>query len=267
MNRAVADAFRLGALNSASIVMNAAHVDEAVRLARENPALKVGVHLNVTRQRNQAPVAHPAQIPLLVDGDGRLRHGFVSLALLSFRRRLEAQRQVRVEMKAQIDKAVAAGIAPSHLDSHRHVHAIPALFEVVRELGREYGIPRVRVVNESFAATMRGSGVARSLFDGGAVKYLVLRALFRLGKAESGTYFYSILHTTRLYGKNMGRILVPKRYGAVEICTHPSVAAEDARAGDEAFGDYLLFSPDRQREFEALLDRDLPARVVRQQPG
>lgn len=263
VNQAIVAAFRSGVLNSTSIIMNAPHADEAVRLAGENPYLRVGVHLNLTRQRNQSPLADPAAIPLLIDADGKLRHGFVGLLGLSLRKNAELERQAKIEMRAQIEKAVVAGIKPSHLDSHRHIHAIPALYRAVRDLAAEYRIPRVRVVNESFSHTWRGAGAARSVLTGGLVKYLVLRTLFGLNGADGDTYFYSILHTMRLYGGNMRKILVPRRYQAIEIGIHPSIVAKDRETGDPHLADYDLLSPDRQREFETLLDKELPARIAR----
>lgn len=262
VNEAIVAAFKNGVLNSTSIIINAAHADAAVRLAAENPDLNVGVHLNLTRQQNQRPLANPVDIPLLVDRDGLLRHGFVGLLRESLLRPRALGVQVEREMRAQIEKVLSSGIKPTHLDSHRHVHAIPVLFRAVKKLADEYGIARVRVVNENLAATLRAGGEMRGFFDGGLIKHLVLRTLFRINRADGDVYFYSIFHTTRLFGPNLRRIHVPARYNTVELGTHPCAVATDAAAWDSAFADYLLSSPDRQREFEALLDKELPQRIV-----
>jgi predicted glycoside hydrolase/deacetylase ChbG (UPF0249 family) len=261
INLAVISAFRDGVLDSASLIMNAPHTEEAIRLARENPGLRIGVHLNLTRQRGEKTLADPAAIPLLAGDGGRLRHGFSGLFLLSLLRRGELRRQAGIEMRAQVEKAVASGIRPTHLDSHRHVHMIPALFETVRRLSADYGIPRVRDVNEDFFSTWRATPVFPALLNAGILKHLVLKTLSRLNRYGGGVYFYSIIHTTRLFGHNVRRIHVPERFRAAEICFHPSVAAEDRQAWEESFSDYLLASPDRQKEYEALLDRELPRRV------
>ncbi|MDR2391542.1 MAG: ChbG/HpnK family deacetylase [Planctomycetota bacterium] len=261
INRAVISAFRDGVLNSASLIMNASHTEEAIRLARENPGLRIGVHLNLTRQRGQKALADPAAMPLLAEGGGRLRHGFSGLFLLSLFRRGELRRQAEIEMRAQVEKAVASGIRPTHLDSHRHVHMIPALFETARSVSADYGIPRLRNVNEDFFSTWRVSPVLPALLNAGILKHLVLKTLSRLNRCGGDAYFYSIVHTTRLFGRNVRLIRVPGRFRAVELCFHPSIAAEDRKAWEESFSDYLLASPDRQREYEALLDKELPERI------
>lgn len=49
------------------------------------------------------------------------------------------------EWDAQIAACVRAGINPTHLDSHHHLHTLWALTDVVIELARKWAIPRVRL--------------------------------------------------------------------------------------------------------------------------
>jgi predicted glycoside hydrolase/deacetylase ChbG (UPF0249 family) len=261
VNRAVIAAFQKGRLNSASLVVNAAFSEEALALARAHPGLKVGLHLNLTAQMGQKPVAPPARVPLLTDSQGRLKHGFLGLLALALSRPEKLRPQVETEMRAQIELALARGLKPAHLDSHRHVHMIPLLFETALKLKRAYGLERLRSVNESLRATRAGAGLGRALWNGGLVKYLALKACGRFHSEESEVYFYSILHSTRLFGRNLGRVLVPARYPAVELCFHPSLVEEDLKIDAPGLAAYRLFSPDRRREFEALLADGLEART------
>lgn len=263
VNQAIIAAHRQGVLNSASIMMNAPYVDEAIALARDNPGLRLGIHLNLTAQRNQRPLSPLETIPLLVNAGGLLRHGFCSLLALSLLRGRALREQAEREMRAQIDLALSRGITPSHLDSHRHVHMIPALFATTLRLRDAYRIPRVRDVNESLRATWRGVGAGSALLTGGLLKYFVLKTFSRLNRAPRNAYFYSIIHTTRLFGANVGAILVPEGYASVEVCLHPSLPEVDRESADPSFADYLLASPDRRKEFEALLDAGFPARIRR----
>lgn len=261
VNKAVITAFQNGVLNSASLMANVAYTDEAAALALANPGLSVGVHLNLTNQKNQKPLAGPKEIPLLVDENGLLKHGFAGLLLLSVLKKKEFQKQAETEMRRQIEFVLKKGIKISHLDSHRHVHMIPALFACTEKLRREYGIARLRAVNESFAHTFFTIRRPQCFFDGGIIKYALLKFFYYVNRVPSETYFYSILYTTRLFGKNVRRIRVPEKYAAVEIGIHPSCTAEDAAVGSDAFNDYLLYSSDRQKEFETLMDGDFPARI------
>jgi len=261
VNRAVAAAFGAGRLDSASLVANAAHAEEAAALARANPGLRVGVHLNLTAQMGQRPVAPPERVPLLVDGGGRLKRGFTGLLLLSWARPGALARQGEAEMRAQIEWAADRGLRPAHLDSHRHVHMIPALYRVAERLRDEYRIPRLRRVNESLRATWAGAGLGRAWINGGLVKWAALRACARAAGRRGGPeeeYFYSVLHGTRLHGRALRRLRIPAPHRTAELCFHPACPEAD-RGGDPGLAAYRMFSPDRRREFEALMALDVAA--------
>src|SRR5581483_6958192 len=57
------------------------------------------------------------------------------------RRRLD----IYAELRAQIAKILSAGLRPTHLDSHKHTHIVPAIFRVVVRLANEFTIPYVRL--------------------------------------------------------------------------------------------------------------------------
>jgi predicted glycoside hydrolase/deacetylase ChbG (UPF0249 family) len=48
------------------------------------------------------------------------------------------------ELRAQIQKILAAGIRPTHLDSHKHTHLLPGVFRAVVRLAKEFSIPYIR---------------------------------------------------------------------------------------------------------------------------
>ncbi|MCL1870918.1 MAG: ChbG/HpnK family deacetylase, partial [Promicromonosporaceae bacterium] len=192
--------------------------------------------------------------------------GWAALLALSVLRPRELARQAEAEMRAQIRWALDRGLALAHLDSHRHAHMIPVLFRVAGGLRAEYGIPRLRRVNESLRATWAGAGLGRAWLDGGVVKWAALRACGWLagpaaaaGEAGAETYFYSILHATRLHGRALRRLKVPGRFGAVELCFHPCQGGPEAEGVDRATADaFLLDSPNRRLEYEALMGLDPP---------
>lgn len=261
VNRAIAVGFDQGILNSTSLMMNVAYTSQAVKLLRARPGLAVGIHLNLTNQRNQKPLANVKEIPLLVDKKGCLKHGFLGLLFLSMVRPKAFIQQAEKEMRAQIDRAFFLNLRPVHLDSHRHVHMIPGLFRLTQRLAQEYGIARVRIVNESFWKTLSKTHQWRCLIDGGFIKWMILKGFSIFNRVSSDTYFYSILHTTRLFGSAVRDVKVPLQYKRVEIGLHPSDTNMDACAFEAAFFDYLLDRPDRQKEWETVLDKNFPKRI------
>ncbi len=123
VNAGIIQAHREGVLTSTTLMANGDAFDNAVRLARETPTLDVGCHL------------------VLVQGcavlDGRpLPETPMQLVF----QKIDAY----AELRAQIQKILAAGIRPTHLDSHKHTHLLPGVFRAVVRLACEFSIPYIR---------------------------------------------------------------------------------------------------------------------------
>ena len=104
VNQAIYKAHTEGVLNSTSIMITLKYVSDALNLAKKMPNLNIGLHANLT---NESSILSSAEIPLLVDENGKFKHGFVNLAILSVLHPRELKRQAKAEIKAQIDKALS----------------------------------------------------------------------------------------------------------------------------------------------------------------
>lgn len=257
INQAIAKAYHEGILNSTSIMINLKFVDEALELKKGMPDLNVGLHLNLT---NEFPLSNPAEIPLLVDENGKFKHGFVNLFLLSFFKAKELRRQAEIEARAQLEKAIRLGIKLSHIDSHRHIHHIPLIFNLVKKLAKEYNIPRIRVVNENIFNTLKYNKDKSWLKDGGLVKYVILRSLAFWNNYKTDTYFYSILYTCKLSKERFKNLQIPQGFDAVEIGIHPAMPEVDKQFMEDVF-DTNILSPWRTKELETLLDKTIPDEI------
>jgi chitin disaccharide deacetylase len=119
VNEGIVHAHRQGILTATTLMATGAAFDHAVGLARENPALDVGVHLVLVGSEG-----YPATVARLVASLGRIR--------------------IYDELARQIGKVVDAGIRPTHLDTHKHTHLLPPVLAAVARLAEEFKIPWVR---------------------------------------------------------------------------------------------------------------------------
>ena len=168
INRGIVRAFREGLVRSASLIVNAPGFDDAVRVIRDNPDLSVGIHLTLVG--GDAPVSEPERVGTLVDRKGRF---FPSYRQFAARYLALKRGKIRVELAAQVERALAAGITPTHLDSHQHLHLLPKVADVVLDLADHYEIRYVRrpqrnrgimgAVVGILAAGLAGKMAARSL--------------------------------------------------------------------------------------------------------
>src|SRR5260370_31131196 len=146
VNRGIAEAYRSGIVTSATVLANGEAFDGAVRLARQERRLGVGVQLNLS---DGAPLLPRWEVPSLVNEQGQFSGGPMKLVARMLAGKLRAA-EVEAEWHAQIAKVKKAGIQPTHLDGHKHVHMLPALFPIALRLAKRHGIAAVRVSVEHF---------------------------------------------------------------------------------------------------------------------
>jgi chitin disaccharide deacetylase len=126
MSRGITDgiilAQRYGFLTSASLMANMPAAEYALeRMAKKAPALGVGVHLNICRGR---PVLPPSEVASLVDANGEFFPPAQMIGKLW--RGTAFGIEIEAEFRAQIRWLKERGVAPTHADSHHHMHIYPA---------------------------------------------------------------------------------------------------------------------------------------------
>jgi len=145
VNRGIVESFHHGIVTSTSLLANGAAFADGVQAAGSAPGLGVGVHLNLS---DGPPVAEPETVTSLLNDKAEFAGGPERLLLRRARRRLLLDEVVR-EWDAQIQKVRDAGIEPTHLDGHKHVHMLPGLFEIALRLAKRHGIGAIRVSLEA----------------------------------------------------------------------------------------------------------------------
>ena len=139
VNRAILEAHAHGVVTSATLMANAAGFDEAVRLTKSSPALSVGCHVILV---DGAPVSNPSEIPTLTDSGkfGTRLTGFAMRAVGGSINPVELETEIAV----QISKLQAAGIQPSHVDTHKHTHMFPQILRPLLRAAKAWGVRAVR---------------------------------------------------------------------------------------------------------------------------
>lgn len=139
VNRATIEALTNRWITSASILVPCPWFPEVVRFARAHPDADLGIHMAVNSEWTAfrwGPVSGRDAVPSLLDPDGYLP--LVEPTVVAQAKPAEVER----ELRAQVDRAKAAGIGLTHLDSHMAtMFRSPALFEVYRRMGASYGLP------------------------------------------------------------------------------------------------------------------------------
>jgi hopanoid biosynthesis associated protein HpnK len=254
VNRGIAEAHRNGIVTSSSLLANGDAFDDGVNVARALPALGVGIHLNLS---DGAPIAGSKAVPSLVDEDGKLSDGPEQLLFKLARRKLKLS-DVEREWDAQIEKVRSAGVSPTHLDGHKHVHMLPGLFPIALKLAKKHSIAAIRVSNEASPLRTalsgnsgRNSGVIlRQGVQARGLKLLARDAHKLADKSgiESADFFCGIAQTGVLSREGVLNLLESLPEGTTELMCHPGYADEDLAHTD------TRLQVSRRSELEILTD-------------
>ena len=151
-NAASFDALDKGAVNSGSIMMPTPWVTEVAEYAKRNPNADLGLHLTLNSEWKTyrwGGVAPRDQVPSLYDPDGTFPPETRTTAT---RAKLD---EVERELRAQIDRAYAIGIKPTHLDSHMAaLYETPELFRTYLKVARSYKLPFLHFIGRPSPANV-----------------------------------------------------------------------------------------------------------------
>ena len=151
-NAASFDALDKGAINSGSIMIPTPWVTEVAEYAKRNPNADLGLHLTLNsewRTYRWGGVARRDAVPSLYEPDGTFPN---STEVVAKRAKLD---EVERELRAQIDRAHAIGIKPTHVDSHMGaLYETPELFRTYMKVARSYKLPFLHTVGRPAPANV-----------------------------------------------------------------------------------------------------------------
>jgi chitin disaccharide deacetylase len=137
-NTAFIELFRTGRLDCGSTMVPCPWFPEIGRLAAEDPSLDLGVHLTLTSEwagYRWGPLTRQPKSSGLVDDEGYFHRQVAPLAAVVGAEAAEE------EMRAQVDRALAFGMKPTHIDTHMGGALCPPLVEAYCRVGRDYRLP------------------------------------------------------------------------------------------------------------------------------
>ena len=233
VNLAIAEAHDRGILTAASIMTGGTEFDEAVELARKRRGLSVGLHVTLC---DGSAVLPPSEVPGLADPDGRFESS-PARAWMKYRRS-HLLKQLDCEIEAQFDRLDKAGICPTHVDGHHHLHMHPAIYELICRHAARRGVRWVRIPREPLSVLFRFPFSGR-----GAMPFIEWPVFSTLGKLhEKKVRGYGLCFIDTVYGlARTGRLderyliyVFAHAHGSFELYTHPDTATAPGKRELEA---------------------------------
>jgi len=247
VNQGILEAYLRGPVRRASVLAVGFALEDAVEVARKAPDLEVGLHFSLSLGRPLSPGGK------ILAG----KNGFFPPLNKVLARSLMGHIDpgaVREEMEAQWEALLRAGLSPTYLDGHHHVHLFPGVREALEGFLADHPVGRVRLLGEAIHFPPRRRLLPRflmALFSRKAAPALRAKGVLR----EERALGLCLWQAQDLEGA-LKTLLSRVPPGKWEVFTHPRYLDEDFERLDPA----SRKGPDPgRRELALLTNRDFLA--------
>ena len=230
-NAAAIEVLEHGLGTSGTIMVPCPWFPEIAEYARTHPQADFGLHLCHTSEWKGfkwGPVASKSEVPGLVDPQGYLWPDIANVY------KHASPEQAYIEARAQIKKALDAGIDVTHLDSHMGtLQYDERYFQIYRKLAKEFDLP-LRMGSQELLAAMGGGQQRAQLEQDGILcpDYLIYEGR---QKGESIADYWK-------------RKLSELKAGVTELFIHASMEGDEIKAVTNSWpdriGEHRLFTSD-----------------------
>jgi len=265
VNRGIVEAHSEGIVSSATLMAKGKAFDHAVEAVRALPQLSVGCHVVLV---DGSPVLDRGSVSSLVSNSEppEFCSSLSAFAGRAVSRRLDRD-QLTSEIVAQVRKLQEAGVAVSHLDTHKHTHIFPAVLDALVRAARICAVPAIRNPFVPLAAMGGLLRTKRTLWK----RYGQVRLLrgfsggFREKVARAGLVtpdgVIGVIETGSFEDSWLRRVLENLPDGTWELVCHPGyVDAELATI-------HTRLRESRDQERRLLLSQELKEFLVQQKIG
>jgi predicted glycoside hydrolase/deacetylase ChbG (UPF0249 family) len=174
----------------------------------------VGAHLTFVGER---PLSPPDEVRSLIGEQGAFLPSYRAFVQRYYAGRID-RADIARETRRQLLRIADAGLAIRHVNSHQHLHVLPALFDVVTAIAAEMGVTYVRLPRDAYPRATRFG------------RWLAIRALSRYAEqARERLAALPLRANDRTLGvMDAGRLTAPlllalldRVDGITELVAHP----------------------------------------------
>ena len=240
VNQGILLCFKKGIVTSASLLVNGGGFYNALEIIRNNPTLDVGLHLNVFSGR---PLTN---MKYVVDSKNNFLDNPVKFLFKYCIYKNKIKKEILEEFTRQIEVCLAHNVAISHLDTEKHLHVIPGIFESLLRLAEKYKIKYVRFPFEKIVTTclkVDGSQLLKIKIANFFLRknQVLLKNSCNIRTTDN---FYGIALSGNFSFQNLKVLFEDLKLGVNELSCHPGMTDEG--------GTYI--DKHRAEEFKVLIN-------------
>lgn len=212
-----------GDIQSTAAMPPCPNFDEMITFAIEHPNIDVGLHLTLTSEweNYRWPSVSPvSEVPGLIDEAGMLWHEVPQVVQHA------TAEEVATEIRAQIEKSIALGFRPDHIDTHMGtLYGTPKYAKAFLDIAMEYGIP-ANAIDMSDSLVVAYYQKAGYPINDEMIKYM---EAYTLPKVDN----FTSAPNTDTYEKKVAsfqELIKSLRPGLTEIIFHPSIETDNLKS-------------------------------------
>lgn len=256
----------LGVLDKVSVFPNFDKVDLLNIVNKKN--IRISLHLNLVESKC---MANADEINLIADKNGDFKHTFGGLFKLNLlhTKKLEAQSYKEIKAQVLFWKSILPKDLPFCIDSHQHIHMIPAIFRALNKvlIDEEIKITYMRIPTEPIMPYIKTPSLYFTYKPINILKQWLLKFLWMLNKPMTKKYriptslFCGILFSGKMDEKRVNKILPKYKKLAekdgrdIEVLFHPgyiNMSEADVNCKNIVFKEFYL-SHNRKAEFDSVM--------------
>jgi hypothetical protein len=207
---------------SGAVMMPCEYAVPFVEWAKNALKADIGVHLTLTSEWKTwrwPPLTDAEKVPGLIDPDGKMWRSVREVVMNA------SPEEVEMEIRAQIDKMLALGLKPTHIDTHMGtLYGSPEFLKVFLKVAEEYKIPAnaIDLSNPKVAAFYSAEGYPVNEDVIGMLGNYNLPHLDNFGSVPKGDTYEEVKN-------NFYKLVNALDPGLTEIIFHPSFETENMK--------------------------------------
>jgi len=221
-NIAVKDMLSSGVIQSTAAMAPCPQFEDMIAWAIDHPDIDVGLHLTLTSEWKTyrwPSVAPVAEVPGLIDSEGKLWRSVEEVVMHA------TPEEVAKEVRAQIEKSIALGFRPDHIDTHMGtLYGSPAFAKEYLKIAMEYGIPANAIEMSDSVVVAHFKAAGYPITD----EMIAYMGEYTLPKVD----FFTSAPNAPTYEEKIGafkELIRALKPGLTEIIFHPSLESEQLK--------------------------------------
>tara|TARA_Y100001958_G_C21188513_1_gene517143 strand:+ start:512 stop:1351 length:840 start_codon:yes stop_codon:yes gene_type:complete len=243
VNSAIVSLLNKKSITHTSAIVCGPSINHAIKMLDKRFFKRVGLHLCLDSEK---PISNVDDIPSLIDKKTNKffsRGKFILKALSGSINKHELEKEICL----QIEKLLSFGIKPHHIDGHGHLHVLPIVSKLLKNISIKYGINKIRKPLEHNLFASMFDNINRSILAIGISFFAYWSFKRHLKDLNTSDYFKGLINSGNISDEVLIKLINECndcKDSSFELMCHPGFNDKNK---------YSFWNLNWQKEYDALI--------------